>query len=228
VSSTARKVDKRIWHLGFGHFRLPVDRLIEALAQSQLASQMSMFPATPENSNDSAMAHRDSVAAISTRRRLVLFICAGNTCRSAMAEAIARSEIAQQLNGRALTNDDLPMLFISAGISAKPGGPMTSEAMDALRTLGVDVRDHASHAVTQEMVTHADAIYCMARSHFDALVRMFPEARERIQCLDPEGDVADPLGQGLEKFIECATRIQTLIRKRFDELGLTAEPLAQA
>jgi protein-tyrosine phosphatase len=113
--------------------------------------------------------------------------------------------------------------MLSAGISAKPGAPMTSEAQTALRHLGVPVPEHATRLLTAEMVNQAEVIYCMTQAHRDVVIGMFPSAATKTMCLDPGGDIEDPIGAGIEIFLSCARRIHNLVRFRFDELGLQAQ-----
>jgi protein-tyrosine-phosphatase len=95
---------------------------------------------------------------------------------------------------------------------------MTTEAQEALRHLGLSVPEHATRRLTGEMVAQAEVIYCMTRAHRQAVIEMFPSAAAKTICLDPDGDIDDPIGSGLEKFISCAERIRASIRLRFAEL----------
>ncbi|WP_280701230.1 hypothetical protein [Kitasatospora sp. GP82] len=52
------------------------------------------------------------------RSRLLLFVCGANTCRSAMAEAVARAELAALPPGFSVA----PLRVASAGLSVAPGG----------------------------------------------------------------------------------------------------------
>jgi protein-tyrosine-phosphatase len=138
--------------------------------------------------------------------RLFLFVCGGNTCRSPMAAAIARVEAA----GRSLE-------ILSAGASAVPGEPMTAQAEVALRSLGVPVGSHRTTPLTRSMVERAEAIYCMTRGQRQAVLALVPEAAAKTACLDPEGDVPDPIGQPLAAYLACAQRLQVLVRRRLAE-----------
>jgi protein-tyrosine-phosphatase len=140
-----------------------------------------------------------------------------------MAEAIGNAEIASRLNIPFESLDESRIEMLSAGISARPGAPMTSEAQTALRHLGVPVPEHATRLLTAEMVDKAEVIYCMTQAHCRAVSDMFPSAASKTKCLDPGGDIEDPIGAGLEKFLSCAKRLQDLVRFRFDELGLQAQ-----
>jgi protein-tyrosine-phosphatase len=73
------------------------------------------------------------------------------------------------------------------------------------------------------MVNQAEVIYCMTQAHRDVVIEMFPSAASKTMCLDPNGDIDDPIGAGLEVFLRCGRRIQDLVRFRFDELGLQAQ-----
>ena len=57
---------------------------------------------------------------------------------------------------------------------------------------------------------------------------LVPAAAEKTQCLDPDGDVEDPIGKGLGAYVNCARRIHSLVQLRFDESGLRAAPLGTA
>jgi L-threonylcarbamoyladenylate synthase len=105
---------------------------------------------------------------------------------------------------------------------------MTTEAQQALHHLGVPVPPHATRPLTAEMVNQAEVIYCMTQAHCRAVIELFPSAATKTMCLDPDGDIDDPIGAAWEKFLSCGKRIQELVRWRFDELGLLAGGLERA
>ena len=163
-----------------------------------------------------------------TRIRQFLFVCSGNTCRSPMAAAIGNVEIALRLQipFEAVTQSSVRAL--SAGISTSVGAPMTSEAKQALRSLGIPANGHSARNVTAELAHQVEKIFCMTQAHRDAVIDMVPASAEKTLCLDPNGDVEDPIGSGIKGHLNCARRIHSLVRVRFDEIGLRSGLHGQA
>ena len=142
-------------------------------------------------------------------RRLFLFVCGGNTCRSPMAAAIARAAAA----GQALE-------ILSAGVAVVAGTPMSTQAEVALRALGVPAGRHRARPLTSELVERAEAIYCMTRGQREAVLALVPAAAAKTACLDPQGDVPDPIGQPLAAYLACARRLRSAVQARLGELGV--------
>lgn len=153
-------------------------------------------------------------------RRVFLFVCSGNTCRSPMAAEIGNAETARRL--RSPTAEAAVwagVLAQSAGVTARAGSPLTAEAREALGALGIDARPHAARNLTEELAGEVERIYCMTRAQREAVIRLVPAAADKTHCLDPEGDVDDPHGSGPAAYLECARRIRALVCLRFDELS---------
>lgn len=138
-----------------------------------------------------------------TGEPLLLFVCGGNTCRSAMAEAIARAALAA---GR--------WRITSAGLRAEPGAPMAGRAVTALTELGVPAPDHHARRITAELVAEAHTVYTMTTAHRDAVLAIAPDAAHKTICLDPNGDIPDPHGKPLHAYQQCANRIRYVISHR--------------
>ena len=156
------------------------------------------------------------------RQRLFLFVCSGNTCRSPMAAAIANSEIAARLRIPIAALETVNARALSAGVSARVGEPLTAEAQDALRSLNVPVEPHAARNLTPELAQQAEMIFCMTSAHRDAVIKLLPGVASKTFCLDVQADIDDPIGKGMEAYLNCARRIQELVCLRFDELNLKA------
>ena len=156
------------------------------------------------------------------RQRLFLFVCSGNTCRSPMAAAIANLEIAARLRVPIAALQTVNARALSAGVSARVGEPLTAEAQDALGSLNVPVEPHAARNLTPELAQQAEMIFCMTSAQRDAVIKMLPGVAGKTFCLDAQADIEDPIGKGMEAYLNCARRIHDLVRLRFDELNLKA------
>lgn len=146
--------------------------------------------------------------------RTVLYICAGNTCRSPMAEAIARHHV-----GRGLLGGKDEVFVASAGMQAPDGVPTTSQALEALARLGIQHHGR-SKKLTDQMIRKADLIFCMTRdlqTAARALVIDSPADMEKIVMLDPDSDIEDPIGMGQEAYDALGKRLSKLVPKRLKE-----------
>jgi protein-tyrosine-phosphatase len=153
-------------------------------------------------------------------QRLFVFVCAGNTSRSPMAQAICTAEIARRLGMLIQERGYSPVQVVSAGLTAVAGAPMTQGAQDALQAIGIPVLEHAANNLTADVAGRAEAIYCMTSGQRQMLMARFPAAQGKIHCLQPDRDLEDPSGQGPAVYRNLARQLQQLIGQRLDELGI--------
>ena len=143
------------------------------------------------------------------RKKTLLFLCTGNTCRSPMAEDLFRME----------TNDSDEYLVNSAGLSTQNGLCASGNAILAMKELGRDISGHKSSVLDKKLVNESDIVLTMTEGHRQMAVALFPELREKIRLLDPHHNVEDPYGGDLNVYKRCRDQIRTAIRKLIPELG---------
>ncbi len=168
---------------------------------------------------------RVGVVSEQTLRRLaslvILFVCTGNTCRSPMAETIARKLIADRLGCRGDQLEDRGVIVQSAGLSAMSGGSAAQEAVDVMSAMGLDVSAHESQPLTGQMVRNADMIFPMTRSHRQAILSQWPDAGRRTELLAvDQSDIPDPIGGPPEVYQRCAEQLRNEIEARVAKLEL--------
>ncbi len=150
----------------------------------------------------------------------LLMVCTGNTCRSPMAEGIARQMIAKQLGVQPDRLDQAGIAVRSAGAYASGGMAATPEAVRAVAAAGVDISGHQSTPLTRELVDWADVIYCMTASHRLAVLEVVPSAVDKTHMVDPGADISDPIGADDEVYRATAEAIRRGLAHRLKELPL--------
>jgi protein-tyrosine-phosphatase len=121
----------------------------------------------------------------------ILFVCSGNTCRSPLAEGIARKIFPDRTRVSAEIS--------SAGTSAFDGMPASYHAIEVASKHGVDISGHRSRLLSRTLVREADLIVTMGAKHSETVAVIEPEALDYTVvltgfCPDRGVDVPDPIG----------------------------------
>jgi len=153
----------------------------------------------------------------------VAFVCSGNTCRSPMAEAIARRLLARRLNVRASQLVEAGFEVRSGGTGALGGGAASDTAVATMSRMGYDAAGHVTRAMTAADVARTDLVFTMTEAQRATVAAMWPDAADRVHRLDANADVADPVGGSADLFRECAEQIERAVSERLAMILEAAE-----
>lgn len=170
---------------------------------------------------------REGVVPMAALQRLasmmIVLCCTGNTCRSPMAEALLRRLLAERLGCPVDEVEGRGIIVTSAGIAASPGGQASPQAVSVMKARGLNLSNHASQQLSENLVRDADLVLTMTSGHRQAIVGRWPESAERVKTLRAdEGDIDDPIGAPEEMYRHCAEQIECALRQRVAELDLNA------
>lgn len=149
----------------------------------------------------------------------IIAVCTANICRSPVVEAVLRDK---------LTTEGLGEWRVrSAGTWAQNGQAASIYSREILAERGLDISNHASQVITEELLSEADLVLCLETGHAEALRAEFPLHAAKIFLLtemvghrysisDPYGgprfayvrmidDVTKIIENGLPRIIELVT-----------------------
>jgi len=128
------------------------------------------------------------------KKKTLIFVCTGNTCRSPMAAGLLCRALGNVNNWK----------IASAGICAAEGWPASANAVEALREKEIDISEHSSRTLTTQMILAADIVVTMTKAHRDYVIALVEESEPKVFLLksfsvsQSPTDIYDPVGESLD------------------------------
>lgn len=136
-------------------------------------------------------------------RNLILTICTANICRSPMAEKLLQHALAAE------EGPVKDLKVVSAGVAAGYGEPASENSVAALRKVDLDLSQHKSQPLSDDLVNDAFAIFGMTSSHMDILRHYYSNLPERVHLFrsfigdGADDQIPDPFGMDYDSYKAC-------------------------
>ena len=147
----------------------------------------------------------------------ILFVCTGNTCRSAMCEAY--------FNSLCKAHGCATLAAASAGTDAWEGEYASPMSVSALAQYDTEIAKHRARRLTKEMLEETDLVIAMTESHRQRVLRLNPMLSMRTRLLGEFGkdgkDIRDPFGGGAEIYSLCFEHMKEPLDRLFEQLSKT-------
>jgi arsenate reductase len=135
------------------------------------------------------------------KKKKLIFICVGNSCRSQMAEGFAK-HYARQKN--------LAVEIRSAG--THPAGYVHPDAIAVMREKGIDITDQSSKGFDPEELKEFD--YVIAMGCLDS-----PLCPAGFRGVTEDWGIPDPIGRGLEFYRAVRDLIEAKVLDLLEKLS---------
>jgi protein-tyrosine-phosphatase/predicted ATP-grasp superfamily ATP-dependent carboligase len=152
------------------------------------------------------------------RMSRILFVCAGNICRSPFAEKYWNQHIREKWPNAPLAS--------SAGLIDNTGTSSPPHCLAAARRLGVDLTSHSSQVLRPDLLEQADAFFVMDLSNYRILKQSYPGAVNRATLLglfDRAGaaEIADPYSMGFRDTVDVYEHAVQALHGLAEAMALT-------
>lgn len=148
----------------------------------------------------------------------IVFVCTGNTCRSPMAEGIAKKIASQQ--GYSLEIISRATKIDPEEVVANPNAVLIMAAR------GIDIKDHQSKMIDLEDVKDASLVLTMTAGHKENVLKLFPDLAPYTFTLieyatGTQGNISDPWGLDLTDYEETAAQLEELIPVALEKFSMS-------
>jgi protein-tyrosine-phosphatase len=151
----------------------------------------------------------------------LLFVCTGNTCRSPIAEALAR-----RLGGERNLSE---ITVGSAGTAAWDGAPASDGALLVAMERGMDLSTHRARLLTRELVSGSDLILAMGPHHLERIEALGGSGKTHLLSAyasrgRSDRSITDPFGGDLDVYRSAFDELDREVHQTIERIAAERAP----
>lgn len=152
----------------------------------------------------------------------ILFVCTGNSCRSAMAKGYLEKRLKE------LGKEGIEVS--SAGLIPLVGMEATEEAKQVAKEDGVDLSGHHTRMLSERDIKEADLIFVMENLQMEYIVSKYPRAEKKTYLLkdfkkignfeiSEDPDIKDPITKDVDFYRKIFSIIKESVERILKEIN---------